>query len=122
MKNLAITFALFIGLATSVFATDGEKDKDQIIETISYAEEGFRADLMVFKTAKFALHFKDGVDQKLYVRLTDEDGNVLHYDRIRKIENLSKTYQLDNFPAGTYKIEVNNGSTILQKEIEVVKK
>ncbi len=114
MKKLSIAIALVIGLSTAAFAHEGEKPVNE-----KPAATAFKADIMVYKNAKFALHFKNGGTEKVQVTVINQNGKVLFKEQIRQIEHLSKTYKLDEFPAGTYQIEVSNGETKILKEVQV---
>lgn len=117
MKKLSIALALVIGLSTAAFANDGEKKKDK--EEKASPTAAFQADIMVYKTAKFALHFKNGAEEKIKVVVTDDAGKVIYRDYIKNTENLSKTYKMDEFPTGNYSISVTSGMETITKEISV---
>ena len=119
MKKLSIAIALMIGLSSFAFANEGEKKSSKKKAQKEMAAKAFKADVMVYKSAKFALHFKNGTDQKVKVTVTDNFGNVFYNDKIKNIEHLSKTYKMDEFPKGEYNVEVTNGYSTITKQIQI---
>lgn len=119
MKKLLVTFAI---IGAFVFASSAQELalSTQPAAVEASPKKAFKADVMVYKLPKFALHYKNGGDKKITVSVYNEYGREVFTEKIKNIENLSKTYKLRRFPEGTYTVKVMaDGEEALQKEIAI---
>jgi hypothetical protein len=92
MKTL-FTFALAGLLATSSFAAHENED----LMALSSVSSNYQ---------KVNVHLKDGVG-KAKISIMDKNGKLLHQRKVKVQENLLVPYNLNNLPAGEYKVRIS---------------
>lgn len=119
VKNIAFTLVFITTISFTVNATGKGKGKNK---------KKAEATNMIYKAAinehngnMIAVQFMKPSNQKVSITVRDQTGKIIKHEVIKKHNLVVKKYVLDQFPAGTYQIEVQNGDQILKKKIYIAK-
>ena len=123
MKTFILTL-IAISFSFSSFAfsgdTEGEKKrtrKEKKEASAAAAPKVYKASINQRKGDLVAVHFMKLPGQKVTITIKDESGKTLYSESVKKYNQMIKKYDLNEFPAGEYKVEINNGSEKLIKKV-----
>ena len=113
MKKIIVTIAILtaITFTNNVFANDGFK----IVNLTPKAEVTFKT----LNGLKVKLTIAESQGNS-YITIKDTKGEEIYKETVKKSNNFTKVYDLNEFPTGKYVITVVNDSEVKVKEIEIV--
>ena len=109
MKTLILTTALVV-LTTIAFSQTPEKSESSQSEPTS---EKVTYELVKNYQDELILVLKKESDQKVTVKLKEENGRLIHQKVLRKAENNCLTYDISALPEGKYQFEIKNEKNII---------
>ena len=109
MKTLILTTALVV-LTTLSFSQlpekSGEAQNIQASEKVTY-------ELVKNYQDQLILILKKEENQKVTVKLKEEDGRLIHQKVLKKAVNNRLTYDVSALPEGKYQFEIKSGKNII---------
>lgn len=67
---------------------------------------------------RFRVYFSDSMSGKVYIKIADDNGNILITENLNTADLKSRLYDLSNLLDGKYKISVESGKKV---ESQIVK-
>ena len=105
---------LFGCLFFAVQAGDGKKGKGTKDTNFTY-----HAAINLHHNNVVAIQFTKPSDQRISITIKDANGKIIKFETLKKHNMMVKKYQLSQFPAGNYQVEIASGKDLLIKEITV---
>ena len=109
MKTLILTTALVV-LTTLAFSQLPEKSEETQNKP---ASEKVTYELIKNYQDQLILVLKKETDEKVTVKLKNENGTLIHQKVLRKAENNRLTYDISALPEGKYQFEIKSGKNII---------
>ena len=105
MKSSITLFSALVLMVGSAFATEGE-EKESKVSVIKWKAQVHQL-------------FYEGTDEKVRVRVLDEDGLELWRGKIKNEKGFALPFNFKRQATGTYQVEVKDSEGTYLKEIAV---